>query len=178
MIEKSKCLRTLVAKLRDQEIKSRKKNSDEESFKVIQTLVKQRKESANIYSKAGRLELADKEKFEISILNKFLPESMSEKDIIKLVKEIIKETNAKKLSDIGKVMPLVMQKEENRWEEGKHYTKVPIRIDAFFFESLAFFYYYLGYSGYKKVYRRIWQNVVFDFCSISFNVKKHIFLII
>ena len=45
--------------------------------------------------KGGRLELADKENFEISILNKFLPESMSEKDIIKLDKEIIKETNAK-----------------------------------------------------------------------------------
>ena len=70
---KADTLRTLIAKLRDQEIKSRKKNSDEESFKVIQTLVKQRKESANIYSKAGRLELADKENFEISILNKFLP---------------------------------------------------------------------------------------------------------
>ena len=107
---KADTLRTLIAKLRDQEIKSRKKNSDEESFKVIQTLVKQRKESANIYSKAGRLELADRENFEISILNKFLPESMSEKDIIKLVKEIIKETNAKKLSDIGKVMPLVMKR--------------------------------------------------------------------
>ena len=107
---KADTLRTLIAKLRDQEIKSKKKNSDEESFKVIQTLVKQRKESANIYSKAGRLELADKENFEISILNKFLPESMSEKDIIKLVKEIIKETNAKKLSDIGKVMPLVMKR--------------------------------------------------------------------
>ena len=108
--EKASALRTLVAKIKDQEIKLRKEISDEETFRVIKTLVKQRKEAAQIYLNAGRLELAEKENFEIDILFKYLPESLSDKEIRDLIKKTIKETNAKNISDIGKVMPLVMQK--------------------------------------------------------------------
>ena len=108
--EKANTLRTLISKLKDQQIKLRKDISDEEALKIIKTLVKQRKESAEIYSKAGREELAEKENFEISILDNYLPKSMSEEDILSLIKKIVDETNAKDLSDIGKVMPLVMQR--------------------------------------------------------------------
>ena len=108
--EKATTLRILVAKLKDQEIKLRNEISDEETFQVIKTLIKQRKEAAQIYLSAGRSELAEKENFETDILAKYLPESMSDKDILDLVKKIVEETNAKDLSDFGKVMPLVMQK--------------------------------------------------------------------
>ena len=108
--EKANTLRTLISKLKDQQIKLRKDISDEEAIKIIKTLVKQRKESAEIYSKAGREELAQKENFEISILNNYLPKLMSEEDVLSLIKKIVNETNAKDLSDIGKVMPLVMQR--------------------------------------------------------------------
>ena len=108
--DKADTLRTLIAKLKDQQINLRKDISDEEALRVIKTLVKQRKESAQIYSKAGREELAQKEKFEISILNKYLPETMSDEETLKLIEQIILETSAKDLSDIGKAMSLVMQK--------------------------------------------------------------------
>ena len=108
--EKANTLRTLISKLKDQQIKLRKDISDEEALKIIKTLVKQRKESAEIYSKAGREELAEKENFEISILENYLPKLMSEEDVLSLIKKIVNETNAKDLSDIGKVMPLVMQR--------------------------------------------------------------------
>ena len=108
--EKANTLRTLISKLKDQQIKLRKDISDEEVLKIIKTLVKQRKESAEIYSKAGREELAQKENFEISILDNYLPKLMSEEDVLSLIKKIVNETNAKDLSDIGKVMPLVMQR--------------------------------------------------------------------
>ena len=108
--DKANTLRTLISKLKDQQIKLRKDISDEEALKIIKTLVKQRKESAEIYSKAGREELAEKENFEISILENYLPKLMSEEDILSLIKKIVDETNAKDLSDIGKVMPLVMQR--------------------------------------------------------------------
>ena len=108
--EKANTLRTLISKLKDRQIKLRKDISDEEALKIIKTLVKQRKESAEIYSKAGREELAQKENFEISILDNYLPKLMSEEDIFSLIKKIVDETNAKDLSDIGKVMPLVMQR--------------------------------------------------------------------
>jgi uncharacterized protein YqeY len=108
--EKANALRTLISKLKDQQIKLRKDISDEETLKIIKTLVKQRKESAEIYSKAGREELAEKENFEISILDNYLPKLMSDEDVLSLIKKIVNETNAKDLSDIGKVMPLVMQR--------------------------------------------------------------------
>ena len=108
--EKANTLRTLISKLKDQQIKLRKDISDEEALKIIKTLVKQRKESAEIYSKAGREELAEKENFEISILENYLPKLMSEEDVLSLIKKIVDETNAKDLSDIGAVMPLVMQR--------------------------------------------------------------------
>tara|TARA_Y100000991_G_scaffold42032_1_gene29629 strand:+ start:979 stop:1422 length:444 start_codon:yes stop_codon:yes gene_type:complete len=108
--EKANALRTLISKLKDQQIKLRKDISDEETLKIIKTLVKQRRESAEIYSKAGREELAEKENFEISILDKYLPKLMSDEDVLSLIKKIVDETNAKDLSDIGKVMPLVMQR--------------------------------------------------------------------
>ena len=108
--EKANTLRTLISKLKDQQIKLRKDISDEEALKIIKTLVKQRKESAEIYSKAGREELAEKENFEISILDNYHPKLMSEEDVLSLIKKIVDEMNAKDLSDIGKVMPLVMQR--------------------------------------------------------------------
>ena len=108
--EKANTLRTLISKLKDKQIKLRKDISDEEALKIIKTLVKQRKESAEIYSKAGREELAEKENFEISILDNFLPKLMSEEDVLSLIKKIVDETNAQALSDIGTVMPLVMQR--------------------------------------------------------------------
>ena len=108
--EKANTLRTLISKLKDQQIKLRKDISDEEALKIIKTLVKQRKESAEIYSKAGREELAEKENFEISVLDNYLPKLMPEKDVLSLIKKIVDEMNAKDLSDIGKVMPLVMQR--------------------------------------------------------------------
>ena len=92
--EKANTLRTLISKLKDQQIKLRKDISDEEARKIIKTLVKQRKESAEIYSKAGREELAQKENFEISILDNYLPNLMSEEDVLSLIKKIVNETNA------------------------------------------------------------------------------------
>ena len=107
---KANALRTLVSKLKDQQIKLRKDISDEEALKVIKTLVKQRKESAQIFSKAGREELAEKENLEIRILEKYLPKMISDSETRILVEGIVKEIDAKDLSDIGKVMPLVMKR--------------------------------------------------------------------
>ena len=107
---KANALRTLVSKLKDQQIKLRKDISDEEALKVIKTLVKQRRESTKIFLKAGREELAEKENLEISILEKYLPKMISNDEIRILVEGIVKEIGAKDFSDIGKVMPLVMKR--------------------------------------------------------------------
>ena len=63
-----------------------------------------------MYKKAGREGLALKEKLELDILNAYLPTMMNEVEIRQLVQSVVIETNAKALSDIGKVMPIIMQK--------------------------------------------------------------------
>ena len=108
--DKAGALRTLFAKLKDKQINIRKDLTEKESLSVIQTLVKQRQESIEMYEKAGREVLAIKEKLELDILNVYLPEMMDEGETRKLVEAVITETNAKGLSDLGKVMPIVMQK--------------------------------------------------------------------
>ena len=108
--DKASTLRTLLAKLKDKQINTRKDLTEKECISVIKTLVKQRKESIEMYEKAGREGLAIKEKLELDILSVYLPEIMDEGETRKLVQSVITETNAKGLSDIGKVMPIVMQK--------------------------------------------------------------------
>ena len=107
--EKASTLRTVLAKLKDKQIDTREPLSEKDEIKVLQTLVKQRKESIDLYQKGGRSELAEAESFELEIINTYLPEMMNEDDVRKLIEEIIEETGAQSMSDLGKVMPQIMK---------------------------------------------------------------------
>jgi uncharacterized protein YqeY len=78
--------------------------STEDELKILQKLVKQRKESIEIYEKQGRDDLAISEKAEVAVIGKFLPEQMNENDVRTEVKKIIETTGAKSVNEIGKVM--------------------------------------------------------------------------
>lgn len=78
------------------------KNDDE--IKLLQKLVKQRRESLEIYEKQNRNDLAEKEKEEIEVIEKFLPKQMSEEELREVVASVIKETGATSQADMGKVM--------------------------------------------------------------------------
>ena len=108
--EKAGTLRTLLAKLKDHQINTRQELSENDCLKVIKTLVKQRKEAFEMYEKADRQNLADKENAELLILETYLPKMMTEPEIRSLVESIINETAAQGVADIGKVMPIVMQR--------------------------------------------------------------------
>ena len=107
--EKASTLRTVLAKLKDKQIDAREPLSEKDEIKVLQTLVKQRKESIDLYQKGGRSELAEAESLELEIINTYLPEMMNEDDVRKLIKEIIEETGAQSMADLGKVMPQIMK---------------------------------------------------------------------
>ena len=107
--EKASTLRTVLAKLKDKQIDNREPLSEKDEIKVLQTLVKQRKESIDLYQKGGRSELAEAESFELEIINTYLPEMMNEDDVRKLIEEIIEETGAQSMADLGKVMPQIMK---------------------------------------------------------------------
>ena len=106
---KTSTLRTLLSKLKDKKIDNEGNLTDSDSIKVIQKLVKQRRESADIYRNADREELAIKEEAELFELETYLPEMMSENEIRQLIQDFIQETGAKNMADIGKIMASVMQ---------------------------------------------------------------------
>lgn len=81
--------------------------SEEEEIKIIQKLVKQRKDSAAIYTEQGREDLAAPELAQAEVIAQFLPEQMSEDDIAKVVEGVIAKTGADGMKDMGKVMGMV-----------------------------------------------------------------------
>ena len=112
--EKAGTLRTLLAKLKDRQINARQELTDNDCINVIKTLVKQRKEAAKMYEDAKRPKLAEKEKIELAILETYLPKMMTEQETRTLIENVINETGAEGISDIGKVMPIVMQRGEGK----------------------------------------------------------------
>ena len=81
--------------------------SEAEEMKIIQKQVKQRKDSAAVFSEQGRSDLANPELAEAAVLEQFLPEALSEEEIEKVVKETIAKVGAEGMKDMGKVMGIV-----------------------------------------------------------------------
>jgi len=92
--------------------------TDEEMIDVISSEAKKRKESIIEYEKGERQSLAEKEKEELEILEKYLPEQLSEEEVEKLAKETVEEVVAQNIKDMGKVMAELMPKLKGRAEGG------------------------------------------------------------
>ena len=116
--ERTSTLRMALSELKKEEIDNKIELSNEDSIKILQRMIKQRKESISQFLNAQRNDLAEKEESEIVILQDFLPEQMSEEDINKLVIEAINETDAKELKDIGKVMGFLKTKIQGNADMG------------------------------------------------------------
>ena len=102
-------IRLILAAIKNKEIalRSEDKNkeiTDEIIFSILKNMVKQRNESIDLYEKGNRTELADKEKKEIDIIQKFLPKQLDDNFVKDICKEIIQKLNAKNMSGMGKVM--------------------------------------------------------------------------
>ena len=103
-------IRMIRSALKNKEIELRKNLEDEEVAKVIQAMVRKGEESVEQFQIGGRMDLVDKEKKEIEILKSFLPQPLSQEEILKIIDQSIQETQASSLKDIGKVMKSVMPK--------------------------------------------------------------------
>ena len=108
--ERINALRNIIGKLKYRYIDKGDKLTEQEEIKVIQSLAKQRRESIEMYKQGGRNDLVETETKELSIIEEYLPQAMSEEEVRQLVRETVKETGAESMSDLGKVMPLVMKK--------------------------------------------------------------------
>lgn len=83
--------------------------NDEEAIKIFQKLAKQRKESMEIFLQNNRTELAQKEKEEIDVIERYLPKQMSEDEIKAALQKVVADAGASSAADFGKVMPLAMK---------------------------------------------------------------------
>ena len=111
---KMRTLRSMLSKLKLKKIELKKDLSEKQEIDVINKELKNRKESFTIYSDAGRNDLAKGEKEEMDIIKTYLPKELDESKIIEIVKEVIKETGAGTIKDMGKVMKPVMEKVAGR----------------------------------------------------------------
>lgn len=108
-------VRLIMAALKDRDIAARPKGngdgiSDDEILSMLQSMIKQRRESVEMYEKGGRAELAQQEESEIKIIQTFLPEQMDDAALSAAVKEVVKEAGATSLKDMGKVMGLLKER--------------------------------------------------------------------
>ena len=103
-------LRMMRSALKNKEIDKRAPLDDRESQQILQTLIKQRRDSIDAFVKGGRQELADKEQAEIVIIEGYLPKAVGEAEITDAVKATIAEMGAPTMKDMGTVMKNVMAK--------------------------------------------------------------------
>lgn len=103
-------LRGLQAAIRQVEVDQQKKLDDAEIQKILMTEAKRRKEAIEAFEAGGRMEDADAERFELAIIEGYLPEQMSSEEITTIVQAAIEQTGAESAQDMGKVMGVVMPK--------------------------------------------------------------------
>jgi uncharacterized protein YqeY len=109
-------LRLIRAALQERDIAAKAPVSDQEAVAVLQRMVKQRRESIDVYAKAGRQELADKEAAEIAVIEEFLPKGLSEAETNEAIAAAMKETGAAGAKDMGRVMGLLKQRYAGRMD--------------------------------------------------------------
>ena len=102
------CLRMVKTALKNREIEKMAPLDDKEAQQVLSTLIKQRKDSVEQFTKGGRQEMADKEAAEIKLIETYMPKAAGEEDIVAGVKAVIAEMGAPTMKDMGTVMKNVM----------------------------------------------------------------------
>ncbi len=128
-------LRLILAALKDRDIAARGKGvedgiSDDDILAMLQTMVKQRRESIEHYEQGGRLELAEQEREEIRIIEDFLPHQMTEEEIAAAVASVIEETAAAGLKDVGKAMAALKARYAGQMDFGKASAVAKARLGA------------------------------------------------
>lgn len=126
-------LRLIMAALKDRDIAARTQDkpdgiSDEEILSLLQSMVKQRRDSITMYENGGRLELAEQEASEIAIIERFLPKQMNEEEITKVVEALIAELGATGLKDMGPTMAALRERYAGQMDFAKGSAIVKARL--------------------------------------------------
>ena len=114
-------IRLILAALKDRDIAARSRGvmdgiGDDEILSMLQSMIKQRRESISLYEQGGRLELAQQEQDEITIIETFLPKQMSEAESVEAIRAAIAEIGAGGIKDMGKVMAVLKERVVGRMD--------------------------------------------------------------
>lgn len=116
-------VRLIIAGMKERDVdargKSQEKASDAELLSMMQNMIKQRNDSIKMYTDGNRADLADKERKEISIIERFLPKQMSDAEVENAIKAVIAATGASSMKDMGKVMAELRGKYAGQMDFGK-----------------------------------------------------------
>jgi len=113
------CIRLMRAAIKDKEIELGHGLDEAEAIAVLSKLVKQRNDAATQYADAGRTDLQEKELAEVEIIQTYLPEPLSDDELVAMVNQAISDTGASSMRDMGKVMGIVKAKAEGKADMGK-----------------------------------------------------------
>lgn len=121
---KTATIRLILAALKDRDISARSTGNsqgiaDDEILGLLQTMIKQRRESVSMYLEGGRKELADREEAEIGVISTFMPRQLSEDEIKQATRDAIKSTGAESVKDMGKVMSFLRDNYVGQMDFGK-----------------------------------------------------------
>src|SRR5262245_55419633 len=117
-------LRMMKAAVKNKEVDKMKSLEEAEVIAVLNTLIKQRKDSVDQFRKGGREELAQKEEAEIKIIQEYLPAAASDDEIRRAIQEAIQETGAASMKDMGKVMKATMSRLAGKTTDGSRVSQL------------------------------------------------------
>lgn len=123
-------IRLLKSSIKNREIEKMAPLTDEEIIDIIMTALKQRRESIEQFQKGGREDLVQKEKSELEILQTFLPQQLSEEELVGEIQAVIREVGASSPKDMGKVMKILMIRLKGRAEGAKVSSLVKELMEA------------------------------------------------
>lgn len=117
-------IRLIMAAIKQQEVDTRVELDDTAVLAVLDKMLKQRRDSISQYEAAGRDDLAQKEQFEVSVIQHYMPEALSEEALEQLIKEAIAASGAQTMKDMGKLMNELRPKVQGRADMGQVSQKV------------------------------------------------------
>ena len=123
-------IRLLLAALKQREVDERIELTDTDVLAIIEKMIKQRRDSIEQFEKGRRQDLVDKEQFEITVLQGYLPAAMSPAEVDAAVSEAISSSGAKLMADMGKVMALLKPRLAGRADLGKVSALVKSRLSG------------------------------------------------
>ncbi len=123
-------IRLILAAIKQVEVDERIELDDDRVLAVLDKMVKQRRESISQYKEAGRDDLREKEEYEITILQDFLPEALTDDEIDQMIAKAIDGTGASSIKDMGKIMGILKPQMQGRADMGAVSGKIKAKLNA------------------------------------------------